>query len=367
MAQYTYSALEEKYGGWGAPTARLLLDGEEASANGWRVRSVECETGVELEAGICEVLLGGVYDAKNSKFTCVDQLVLGTKVEVKLGYIVTSSVFQGFLYAVDYELAVDREPVVRLCCMDVKGAMMGGGRLDLSGAATYKEVIRGFFTGKVARGYKALCGAPNLSDLSELDRPVSGLTDCPDDYEFMVRTAERFGLEYFVSAGKLLFRKKPSASSPLIELSPQCGILSITTRLSSTGYVGSVSVWGGSDDERDADKKRAAATVENPVALADDGTAAAGLLGGRALELFAPSARDDAAAQALAEGQLRRRQALASEVKITLRGLPELEAGKFLQVGKISPGLNGMIYIVSVLHRMSEDGFETQIRGRREG
>lgn len=365
MAQYTYEQLESKYNGWMAPTAKVSLNGMLLSNADWWIESVECSTGVESSAGICSVTLGGTYDRKNSRFLCEDEWPLGSIVEVKLGYIVTEPVFKGYLYRLEYELGEEIPPRVTLLCMDVKGAMMGGGQISLSGGMTYRQAIQGFFSGENTRGYSVLCSCPEMEGLPELDNPVPFSPAQTDDYRFLCGTAQRFGLEFFVCQGMLILRKKPDSAPLLLELSSDQGIKQFHAVLSSAGYVKSVTVRGGSDEERDGEKKRALGKADNSQPIAAENSDAGRLIGQRSVEIFS-SARDDKGAQELAEAQMRRRQELASEISIRLTGLPELLPGFSVSLTRFSPKLDGNIYLTEVTHRMDETQFTTTMTGRKE-
>lgn len=366
MAQYTYEQLESKYNGWRAPTAKVFLNGILLSAENWRIKSVECSTGAESSAGICSVILSDVYDRENSQFLCGDDWPLGSIVEVELGYIVTEPVFKGYLYRLEYELGKESPPEVTLLCMDVKGAMMGCGRIDLSGGITYRQVIQGLFSGENARGYGVLCGSPELDGIPELDNTVSFSPIQTDDYCFLSDTAQRFGLEFFVSQGKLILRKKPVSAPILLELSFDQGIERFHAVLSTAGYVKSVTVHGSSDDERDSEKKRTLGKADNTQPIAAESSDAGRLIGQRSGEFFSAGAKDDKTAQELAEAQMRRRQELASEVLIRMTGLPELLPGFSVSLVRFSPKLNGNLYLTSVTHRMDETQFTTTLFGRKE-
>lgn len=366
MAQYTFEQLESKYNGWRAPTAKVSLNGNPLPAGTWRIQSVECVTGTELSAGICSVTLGGVYDHKNSKFLCEDEWPLGSIVEVGLGYIVTESVFKGYLYRLEYELGEEAPPRVTLLCMDVKGAMMGSGWIGRTGGQTYRQAIQSFFSGESDRGYSVLCSSPEMENLPELDNPVPFSPAQTDDYRFLCDTAQRFGLEFYVCKGKLILRKKPNSIPLLLELSSDRGIKQFHAALSSAGYVKAVTVRGGSDDERDGEKKRTLGKADNTQTIAAESSDAGRLIGQRSAEFFSAAARDDKRAQELAEALLRRRQELASEISITLTGLPELLPGFSVSLTHFSPKLDGNLYVIAVTHRMDETQFTTTIVGRKE-
>lgn len=360
MAAHTWEALANKYRDWRAPTVSLSLGGKPLLQQGWRLLSLQCQLSVEMEASTCTVTLGNVYNAAKREFTCESALIPGTLVELSLGYIVMEPVFKGYLYEVEYVMGEDSEEVI-LNCMDVKGAMMENSRIAPNG--TYKEIIQGMFTGASARSYSLLCSKPDLG-LPELDRPVAFSTARMDDYTFLKRTSEVWGLECFTQVNKLLLRKKPASGSPLLEFLPGT-FHTLSATFSTVGYVRTVRVRGGSDDERDGEKKRALGEAVNKRRFAPDGTQAGKVLD-RTSESYAAGARNDKTAKALAEAELRRRARKSGGVTVKLRGLPELLPGHYVDFQKISPKINGRYYVTSVQHQYDGNTFTTSAECGRD-
>lgn len=352
MTTYTWDALTQKYRGWRAPVARITLDGIPVLQREWRLISLQCQMSVNMEASTCIITLGNVYDRPKSKFSCEDMMILGSTVEVSLGYVTAMPVFKGYLYEISYELGESAE--VTLNCMDVKGVMMESSCIAASGS--YREIIQSMFKGPAARGYSLLCGAPKM-DLPELDRDVTFNTANLDDFGFLRRTALQWGLECFVRTGELLLRKKPAAGTPLLEFVPGT-FHSVSVTFSTVGYVHSVRVRGGTDDTRDGEKKKASAEAVNPHKIAPEGTKAARLMK-RLSESYAPDALDQKAAKAMADAELRRRRQKSGDVNINLRGLPELQPGYHVSLKGISPKINGKYYITEVTHQFNESAFST--------
>lgn len=363
MSQYSWNALSTRYRGWKSPTLRIKIGNFLLSQKEWLLESLDCELGVDSEAGYCEMLLTRVYDAKSSCFLCEQELALGVTVEVSLGYTAIKPVFWGYLYEISYELGETEG--VRLRCMDVKGAMMGNGPLHLSGSQTCREAIQGIFSGRWARGYAALCSSPVLSGLPELDQPLPFFPNAMDDYAFLSEIARRFGLEFFVQEGKLLIRKKPDSGVPLLDITPD-RVFACRAVFSSVGYLNRITVHGSSDDSRDEQKKQVKGTALARVPLPVGSGSAQKLIGNREGELYLPSVRDGASAQNLAEAQMRERQTLASRIELRMRALPDLLPGCFLTLEKFSPLINGRVYISSVSHHWSHEEFSTTLLCRKE-
>lgn len=352
MAQYSWEALTAKYRGWQAPAVEVSIDGQPLLDREWRLQSLQCSLSTGIEASVCTLVLGNVYDRKNSRFTCENILTLGSSVRVSLGYIKASLVFVGYLYEIEYELGETASVTLR--CMDVKGAMMGSS--FITEETTFRKGIRSMFSGPHARGYSILCSAPAMENLPELNRLISFDTSGLDDFGFLRQTAELWGLECFVRQGNLLLRKKPQSKTSVVEISPG-DFHSLSASFSTTGYVHMVRVRGGTDDERDGEKKRVAAQAENANSLAPAGSKAARVLN-RVAEFYVPSVRDSKGAKERAEGELRRRNQ-SGNVRLSLRGLPDLFPGDSIDLRGISPKINGKYYVTEVTHQFNETAFST--------
>lgn len=360
MPLYDWQALEKLHQNFRAPSAEIKVQGSALLTPGVRLESLDCHLGTGEQASSCVITLGGVYDRKASRFSCESLLVLGSKVEVSLGYMTRRSVFTGYLYAVRYELGEEARAVLN--CMDVKGAMMEAG--SVTGAASYRAAITGMFTGKLARGYSALCAAPKLVGLTELDSPIAFSTTGLDDYAFLRETARLWGLEWFVECAVMHLRKKPTGKTELLTLTPGC-LHNLSVEFTTVGYVQAVEVRGGTDDVRDANKKRASAKVVGRYRPAPTGTPQARLLA-RTDAIYASSVRDGKSAKALAEARLRLHERQSGEAALTLRGLAELMPGYFLRLGGASPKINGRYYITDVTHTLDEREFVTRVLCRRD-
>lgn len=361
---YDWTQLSLMHQDFRALGAAVEIGGSPIAGQSWKLDSIDCDMGVSMEAGSCDITLKNVYDRKSSRFTCENSVKLGTPVKVSIGYVTPKPVFKGYIHEVDYQYGAKEEPSATLRCLDIKGAMMGCGLLDYNGQDSYKDVINGFFTGKNARGYSVLCGAPDMGGLAELDNEVSFYQEQADDYLFLSHTAEHFSLECFVRDGKLLLRKEPPPTSALIKLNAE-NIQSLHTGFSCARYVKSVTVYGGSDDERDSDKKRAKGTATGSSPNITESGDAGRLIGKRAVEIFSADARDDKTALQLAKAQLKNRSGRPGIIDITLRGIPELTPGYFIDVAGVSPSINGRLYVTKTVHHMDGRSYTTRIQCKR--
>lgn len=358
MAQISYEDLEKRQNYFLAPSAQVVIDGKEVSGFDAIINSVEICKGTGNEAGVCTIVLTQLYDIVSSRFICEDKLNLGAIVEVKLGYIYRENVFRGFIQSIEYTMGIDNEPTVELTCFDVKGAMMGAGTLDFTGELTIKQIINGFFSGKRARGYSALCDAPDLGALSELDKPAGLSPDKMDDFAFLSDVADYFKLEFFVEGDKLILRKRPASGSYLIELSPMLGISHISAKITAAGYIKKVNMLGVNDNEHDSEKKIIKHTVNNTETITSSASGKK-LIGNRSVDVFKYNITDRNSAKTYGEAYLSKSVQRYKEVTVELQGLPEITVGSFLKLCSFTAGFNGIYYIAGLTHSFSAEDFKT--------
>ena len=136
MKQSTaYALLKKKYREFAAPTVRILVEGSDLIERYHAALSnVSVELTSEYPASGCSFDLLGEYQPSDSDFDskgALRLLELGAKVEVKLGYIATETVFYGLITGLDYRFDPEEAPVVHVECMDAKCLLMKTQRLEI--------------------------------------------------------------------------------------------------------------------------------------------------------------------------------------------------------------------------------------------
>ena len=130
----SYRDLSKKYNQFGAPTIEIVVGSKQlVSGAKLNISELEVELTCGYEASGCSFLIEGAYDAKKTDFSSdVDSVQIGEKVEVKVGYIRTESVFKGYISRIEYEFGTDSSGYnIRVECMDAKGVLMKTRRLEV--------------------------------------------------------------------------------------------------------------------------------------------------------------------------------------------------------------------------------------------
>lgn len=226
MKQSTaYALLKKKYREFAAPTVRVLVEGSDLGERYHAALSnVSVELTSEYPASGCSFDLLGEYRPPDSDFDskgALRLLELGAKVEVKLGYIATETVFYGLITGLDYRFDPEEAPVVHVECMDAKCLLMKTQRLEIFREKRIDRAVQALLGEQPVGGY--LKGKQVDPVPGEIKMLAAGMET---SYDFLVRQARYAGCEFFLLAGKAYFRKRPAAGQPVMTVSPGEALLS---------------------------------------------------------------------------------------------------------------------------------------------
>lgn len=112
---------------------------------------------------------------------------------------------------------------------------------------------------------------------------------------------------------------------------------------------------------------RGEATVDSEGVTLDDRVRALARATGREEVVTDYSVTTDAAAAQLARQRLTRHASRLVEVEGQVVGLPDLRAGRTVELGRLGPHLDGSYLITSTRHVLNDSGYRTTFRARLEG
>ncbi len=356
----SYTVLDLKYQGFRAPTAHVIVDGTDLTAKlktNFASITADLSAGYESSGVSFDVI--GEYRPDQTEFDTAGAakvLQLGAKVELKLGYIRTETVFVGLITDVTYDFPEDDEPTIHVECMDAKCLLMKMQRLEIRAEK------------KIAPLVNALLGAAPVS--SYLDGKTVSLTETEreplpinmdSDYDFLVRQAQYMGCEFFILAGKAYFRQPSLAATPLMTLEPRHGILSASLSLRGAPLVKKVTVVGVDPQSDKAVSGSASASGKYGT-----GSGASKMLSGTERTYFDPRTASAKDATDRAKVLMRGIENQFGVLNCTCIGLPEIVPGRWISIKGLSPQITGKFYIVQVRHVLSESGFTTTFEARTD-
>lgn len=349
----TYAQLKQKYRGFGAPTAKILVDGVDLAEKYKTLMSlVEVELTCDYPASGASFEIIGEYQPDQTDFNssgAFRQIELGAKVEIRLGYIATETVFSGLITEIRYEFTQEAEPCIHVGCMDAKCLLMKSQRLEICKEKKLTQAVTALLSAQPVAAY--LSGKKIETPGGE-EEPIA--IHMQSDYDFIVRQAQHTGSEFFLFCGTAYFRPQPSSGQPLMTLKRDELILEATLSLRGEDLVKEVRVVGHEGEAGTARSSGSFGKGAGPKRMLADTQRV--YLDARAVS--------QASAQQKAKALMQAIQNQFGLLECTCTGLPELVPGRLVRISGLMGRAEGAFYIVNVRHRIGQDGFTTTFEAR---
>lgn len=375
MATYDYDRLEKEYDKFYEPIAMVKINNKEIPSK--KVPYVVSDYDIDLtcgyEASIASFSIYKVYDDLNSNFDMEgikDYIMLGSKVEVYLGYKDSASlVFVGVIAKVNYQYLLDSLPCIRVTAMDVKGLMMAGTYSRQLKADNFIGAVKEIFENPV---YKKLKSAGIIKDVKA--GPAIPVPTVPgsvpkdftiemvdeSDYEFVVKMAKRNNYEFFTECGIVYFRKAKENTTPLIALVPRMGIQSFDIEYDITAL--SETIYARNTDVGKGEVVEAKGVFTNSISI---GNKAQKMIKGTNKVYIDPSITDQKEAQTRVDSIMETMSFKYGTLYMDMIGLPEMKPGYFIDLQNLGTGPSNVFYITNVQHLLRQDGsYITRVTGK---
>lgn len=221
------------------------------------------------------------------------------------------------------------------------------------------ELIRSSLNKSVSAGFAK---SITVGSLSGFDTPI--IKEQVDDWRFLNLLAQRYGVSLFAIDGELIFDDVVSNTKSMMTLSIGAGLKSFTKRVSLAHQVGKVEIRG-----RDINQKPVKGTADS-VTVGGSGKSAAQLVSGlknAVLREYSEYARTEAECTLLAKNRLNQLAMGLVSGEGSCVGIPELIAGRYIEIDGFAPGSNGIYFMNKVRHRFDEEGYTTtfEIKGAK--
>lgn len=350
-----YKRLKLQYNNFAAPTILLLVEKTEIKLN----------EAIGISNVIVDLTCG--YPSSGAEFDIVNQYINektnfnektsklfqpGARVEIKLGYIATETVFVGMISSVEYTFDGGNPPFIHVECCDAKYLLMKTKRLELFRDTKLSQLVTDFFSiGSIS---EYITGKQ-----IEQTEKITLTYHAENDYAFLVKGAEYIGYEFFILCGKLYFRKQPSSSFPIMTISPEQGISSARLALSTASLTGKIQVVG-----IDPLNDKKIATEVNMRGKYGEGSFAKRMLDGTEMTFFEEQVKSTAMASDYASVIAKRKGDKFGVLECEVIGLPQLVPGRYIKVAGLMGYANKTFYLTDVKHIFNESGYRTYISGR---
>lgn len=282
---------------------------------------------------------------------------IGNAVEIRFGYVgAMTSIMAGEITALEPDFGTEARPSLTVRGYDRRHRLQRGRK------------TRTFVQQKDSDIATQIAGEAGLQAESENTGMVHDyvLQNNCTDLELLQERASQIGYEVVVEDSTLFFRAAGNAKSDTLQLSLGQGLSEFSSRLSTMGQVGAVTVRGW-----DPKNKRLIETTADHLDSRMGGQRSGAELvkaafGAAALVEVGRSVTNAAEAEQIARGLFNR---IALELIVgegACSGSAELRAGKVIGLRGLGKRFSGSYYVTRAIHRYTGDrGYETRFQVRR--
>ena len=178
------------------------------------------------------------------------------------------------------------------------------------------------------------------------------------DYEFIVKAAKKFNFEFFIVGGNLYFIEAKKNTTPLIVLSPGCGVGALDIGYDISGIVRSVEVRNINME----DGKFLGNTKKTTTKISL-GNKAKPLVEKQSLVYIDPTAKSKDDAGYRAQYLMDTIDYRFGSVSASFTGLPEVVPGRFVTLSGFGEPLDNDFYLRRVRHMIGNESYRIQIEG----
>lgn len=346
----TYDDLSGRYRDFSAPSFKIMIEGSNIAAADMVISSVNVNTSME-KADSFSFTVSNAFDPVTKEFKWLDQyLEVGKKIQIDMGYTdVLQTIFHGYVTSVRYELTSQEQTHLVVSGMDYSFKLMKGIKsrvfLQVKDSDVASQVISG-------AGLSSKVDSTTITHNMIQQVGVS-------DYQFLCWLAERNGYEFFVSGEEVHFRKPHQNNSPVVTLTWGRNLLSLCKEDDLSDQLGTVKV--RSWDTQTKEPLVGQASSLRKVDSGKDGKTILNELLGNVEDNYVSEARTLNQAELEANAiQSRSAMSLVSG-EATCIGIPEVRAGKYVEIGGLGAKLNRIYYITSARHTIDESGYLTNM------
>ncbi len=351
----TVSDLSKKYREFDVPTFKIKIDGSEVSLKDLTIKNVEVHLSTGFEASMCHFEVYEIYDLDERAFKTAQtgKFDLGKTVEIYLGYIETVLVFKGYIESVKAVFSEQDYPHLYIECLDVKGLMMHGIKSTVMNFTNYSEAVN-----KILGTYGSLAGTKTVDSSTTLKREIQQNKET--DYAFLCRLARTVNFEFFVSAGKVYFRKPAySDTIPTVTLEWGSVLLEFEQERNLAKYVSKVTVKGYDDNEHKVVESTASSSTKVGSGSKKPESLASTLSASKTVIIdYEINTVDEAKDRAEAELNQRSMNFIIGYGRCI--GLPEIVPGKFVEIKKLDTSVDNKYYVTKVIHKINNGEYRTE-------
>lgn len=346
---YTFEELEQRYAGFLTPAFQIMVNGKDiVRESGVAVTRVTVQTTVEPKADSFTFVVANAFDLETREFKWLDEYFsLGNYVEIRLGYLDRlETVFYGIITAVRFDYPAGGAMRLIIMGMDISFLMMKGIHSASWKNKKHSEVVREIGSRYVDKFV--------IDDTNEVIGTV--VQNALEDFHFITGLAEENNFDFFIVGRTLYFRKPLKDKKPVITLSLGTSLRSFSSELNLANQVSQVIVRGWV--EKDFKVVEAKSREVNVLGTnSKTGKDIMKVLGDFTKEYMYTNVDSMAEAEKKADAALNKRSMELITGEGETIGLPQLRAGKYIQLENLGEKFNQPLYLKAVTHTLDSGGY----------
>ena len=348
--EHDFSQLEKKYKNFMGPALQVFIDGKNImDREGMSVSRTVVSTTVDSSADVFYIDVVNAYNPTKKEIDWLDKYFIpGKYVEIKMGYETqVESVFYGLITSV--EIHIEPEGlIVTLKGMDSSFLMMKGIYSNMWKEKKHSDVVR-------------IIGTKYLTDL-EIDVTTENIglitQDNESDFLFLKRLADFNNYDFFIVGKKMYFRKPLKDKKPVVKLTMGDHFHRFSMDMDISSQVSQVVVrgWDGLKNEVIEGKST---QIEKLGKNSKTGPDIMKSLGKNHIEYIHTNIDSVKEAKSLAAAIHNRYGMELMKGEGETIGIPELRAGRYIELEGMGKKLSQLYYLTSVTHTIDQSGYLT--------
>ena len=362
-SNYNYEDLEEYYRGFIAPAYKILVSNEDIVKKGIAVDSVTVDTSTSHTADKASFTITNAYnltsrallwkDSTNRNSTDLsgtDSLIkLGDPVEIHTGYTDRlKAMFFGYITNIEYNFSSGQAPSIEITAMDISFFMMRSGQPHIWSNVRLAHVVQDI---RLQYPFTDIVISRDPVRHAEIAKNVES------DHEFLQELANKYNYRYFVLGKKLYFTKESASNIPVLKLEWGKQLMSVRIEHDIADQVAKVVVKA---NIRNTDS---VITVEGKLIekIGLNSVTGPDIMKklGNYTEVHQITVDDEADALEKADSIMEEHAKKLVSGSASCIGMPEIQAGRYIEIGGLGKGLDTKYYINSTTHTIDSSGYQT--------
>ncbi|MDR1298693.1 MAG: hypothetical protein LBJ84_00380 [Oscillospiraceae bacterium] len=350
-ASYTFKNLEDKYGGFAAPSVAVKIGGRKIDSAQMLISSLTVDIDAGQGAGGCRFALESQYDYGRSQWDneILEIMEVGKVLEIEAGYVSKKRIFYGFVddYTLDY--SSDSAPRITVNGIDAKGILMNTVSFTNMNDKDATAVVNSILDSCIK------CKYATKKTVGELPKYTAQLIkEKQSDYSFLCYLANLFSVQFLVVDGEAVFKNVLCDTQPVITLNMGVSLLSFNKKLSLRQQVGKVIVEGTEPKTTKVVKGEAtSSTLRGPGKEAGDKAAG---IDASVVTVRSEFVHDPQECKQLAQAIFDERSLNFISGQGRCVGIPEIIPGRYIELVGLDKRSDDKYYITKVTHEYSAEG-----------